>query len=481
MPQLASDGPTGPNESAGPVTHCPHCGGDALDPAGRCSACHNPVLNVPRWALHGRDRRFFTRRRLVTAGIILAAFLFILWLNYPFLPNYRILLFNKPSSNVSSASAANQWSMAGGDLTQRKVARTDGPAAELPAGRLKWSVPTGDATRSGPVVAGETIYLGGHFKILALDTANGALRWEQPATGPVQSTPAVAGDKLYVGLLDHRLLAMDAATGKIVWEFRAGDIITAAPVVRDGIIYAGAWDGVEYALDAATGDVIWAYQANDSIGSPGPIRDGVMAVGDRAGRMHLLNPRTGQNRLIYRTPKSAYAPPVIAHDLVFFAAGGRLYAIDANEKEIPGQYQFKRVWAQLWLWQVPGIPRPAGQQGGRWRFSPDGADSSIVASPAVGNTRLFVGDLRGRLYAINPLSGKEQWRFQAQGGIYASPVIVGSAVLFATQEGYVYSLNRESGEVMWRLQLDSPVNEPLAFAGGVLYARTADGQLHAIE
>ena len=110
--------------------------------------------------------------------------------------------------------------------------------------------------------------------------------------------------------------------------------------------------------------VIWTYEAADKIGSHGPVADDVMAVPDKGGRIHLLDARTGQNRLVYRTPKSTNTAPVMAHDHVYFAAGGRLYAIDATAKEVPGQYHFKRVWAQLWLWQVPGVPRPAGQQGG---------------------------------------------------------------------------------------------------------------------
>ena len=351
----------------------------------------------------------------------------------------------------------------------------------LPAGQLKWSTPTGEGTRAGPIVADGRVYQGAYFKILALDAATGQVIWTRPTSGPVQGSLALAGENLYAGFLDHRLQALSPQSGELLWEYWAGDIITASPVVHQGIVYFGAWDSKQYALDAATGHVIWIYDATEKVGASGPVHEEVMAVPDKGGRIHLLNARTGQNRLVYRTPKSTNASPVIAHDHVYFAAGGRIYAIDANEKEVPGQYQFKRVWAQLWLWQVPGVPRPAGQQGGQWRFSPDGAESSIVASPAVSNTRLYVGDLQGRLYAVDPLSGLEQWRFQVQGGIYASPIVVGNTVYLATQEGHVYAVNGDSGEALWQLTLDSGVNEPLAFAEGVLYLRTTDGTLHAIE
>lgn len=416
----------------------------------------------------------------MTGGVLLVL-AFILWLNYPFLPDVRILLFNRPTTELSSNSLPGQWSMAGGDITQSKVIRSaDFPPPPL-SGQVLWSVPLGPSSRAGPVVADGRIYLGGHFKVTALDAATGAILWEQPTTGPVQGSLAAAGDRLFMGLLDHRLLALDAATGETLWEYRAGDFITGAPVVHQGIVYFGSWDSNIYALDAATGAEIWTYAATDSVGAQPALREGVLAIGDRNGRMHLLNARTGQNRLVFRTPKSAHAAAVMAHDLVFFSAGGQLYAIDATEKEIPGQYQFKRVWAQLWLWQVPGVPRPSGQQGGRWRFSPDGDDSSIVAAPAASGGLLYVGDLQGRLYAVDALTGTEAWQFQARGGIYASPIVAGDRVYIATQEGRVYAVARDTGQPLWELSLGPSIDQPLALAGERLYLRTSDGRLHAIE
>ena len=411
----------------------------------------------------------------------MAVLLFIVWLNYPFMPNYRILLFHQPTTEASSSSTIDRWSMAGGDLAQRKVVSSIGSSPSLPDGRVRWSVPTGEGTRAGPIVADGVVYQGAYFKIFALDSDTGEAIWSQPASGPVQTSLALAEGRLYAGFLDHRVRALEPETGEITWEFRTGDIITSSPVVHNGILYLGAWDNVQYALDAATGEVIWTYEATDKVSSQSPVADGIIAVADKGGRIHLLDARTGQNRLVYRTPRSTNAAPVIAHDHVYFAAGGRIYAIDAKAKEVPGQYQFKQVWAQFWLWQVPGVPRPAAQQGGLWRFSPDGADSTIVASPAVTDTSLYVGDLNGLLYAVNPVSGEEQWRFEAAGGIYASPLVVGDTVYIATQKGSVYAVDGQSGEELWQLTLDAGVNEPMAFADGVLYLRTSDGAVVAIE
>ena len=465
--------------NTGDTLTCPWCGKSGGNTTGLCDVCGRTILNeVPPWAQVERDRRFFSRRRMIMGGVALMALLIFTWLNYPFLPDFKILLFNHPTTELSSTSMAGQWSMAGGDIAQHKV--IESPTTQ-PTGQVRWAVALGENSRSGPVVSDGRVYLGGHFKVSALDTETGETLWEQPTTGPVQSSLAAAGDLLFMGLQDHWLLALDPATGETLWKFKAGDIITSAPAVHQGIVYFGSWDSNVYALDAATGKSIWTYKTTGAVGVQTAIEDGILAVGDRNGRMHLLNARTGQNRLVFRTPKSSNTAAVMANGLVYFPAGGRLYVINANEKEIPGQYQFKRVWAQFWLWQTPGVPRPPGQQGGRWRYSPDGADSSIVAGPAVTPTMLYVGDLKGGLYAINAVNSDDVWQFQAEGGIFASPIVAGNRVYIGTQRGHVYALDGDTGQLHWQLELGSPINQPMAFANGRLYVRTSDGVLHTLE
>lgn len=158
-----------------------------------------------------------------------------------------------------------------------------------------------------------------------------------------------------------------------------------------------------------------------------------------------------------------------------------MYAFDTRSKEMPGQYQFKKLWAQGYLWQVPGVPRPPGQQSSRWRFAPEGPSSSIVAGPAVAEDVVFIGDLQGNFYALDALTGMGLWRFRAEGAISTSPVIAGDQVYFGTRDGLFYALNRFNGEINWRLSLGASIDISPAFSGGRLYIRTNDGWLHAVQ
>ena len=104
---------------------------------------------LPWWALAGRDRRRLTPRRLLIAGVLIFLSGLLTWINYPFLPDYKILLFNRPTTNLSSTSLPGQWSMNGRDHAQRRFVSS---LSQQPAGRVLWSQDLGESTFSAPVV-----------------------------------------------------------------------------------------------------------------------------------------------------------------------------------------------------------------------------------------------------------------------------------------------------------------------------------------
>ncbi len=248
-----------------------------------------------------------------------------------------------------------------------------------------------------------------------------------------------------------------------------------------GIVYIGSWDGFLYALDAATGRLIWKHQTLGQVRSPPAIDRGVLYVTSNDGVLYILSARTGQSRLRFRTPGVAMESPVAANGLAYFTSAGVLYAVDARAREIPGQYLLKQVWAQFWVWQVPGIPRPPGQQGGRWRFSPEKISKGFASSVAVSPEAVYVGDTQGYFYARDALLGTELWQFRAKGAIVGAPAIVGSQVYFGSKDGFLYALDRMRGTLTWQLSLGAPIEVPPIFSAGRLYVRTTDGRLHAIE
>ncbi|HEX2275603.1 MAG TPA: PQQ-binding-like beta-propeller repeat protein, partial [Candidatus Tectomicrobia bacterium] len=198
------------------------------------------------------------------------------------------------------------------------------------------------------------------------------------------------------------------------------------------------------------------------------------------GSLYALNARTGQSWLRFRTPERLHDSPVVTNELVYFPSGGRIFAVAADAYEIPGRYHFTLVWAQFWLWKFP-VPRPPGQPGSKWRFSPQQPTGGIVSSPAVAPEALYVGDTNGYFYARDALKGEELWQFKAGGAVMASPVILGPRVYFGAIDGSLYALDRSNGQLLSKLAFNEPIHASPVFASGRLYIRTRDGRLHAIE
>ena len=441
---------------------------------------------LPDWAQElPRRRRFFSRRNVIIA--VLAALLIgiVTWLNFPFIPD-PVKLTRQPDAVFDSASTGSDWTMAGRNLGQTKFVAD---ALSEPRGDVAWSVDAGQATLAAPIVAQGRIYLGAHFRIVALDADTGFWLDSIPATGPINNSLAWADGTFYYSMPDRRLVARDAETYEIVWEYEMSDS-TAGPVaVANGIVYAGALDGVTYAVNATTGELIWRHDTLSEVRSPVSVGDRIVYVASADRSVYALDARTGQERARFRTTASLAAAPVTANDITYFVSARQLQTMEADALEYPGQFAVTRTWTQLWLWGFP-LPAPPSQPGDLWRFSSDYPEEftgrqkrteGIISAPAVAGDRLYVGDTVGKLYGLDAITGEQQWQFRAVDGIVASPVVVGDLVVFGDKAGWLYSLDRHDGAERWRLQLTDAIRISPVYAEGRLLVRTEDGQLHAVE
>lgn len=463
-------------------------GAEGQDPEQPSQEYDHGATILPEWAQEDpRGRRWFNRRRLIRIGVAVVVLFVLAWLYYPFFPNPIKLLFNSPSTKLSSASLPDQWSMVGRDL---QLTRHIPSVTTQPAGGIAWSHDLGTPTRAAPIVHDGVVYVGAFFKINALDASTGQELWEVTVPSPLDHSIALAGDLLYVGLTDHRIIALDRHTQQFRWTVKTGGPIASSPVVADGIVYVGSGDNVLNALDAATGDVLWREDIVGEVRAAPAVSEGLVYATDNLGNLYVFDARTGQSKLRFRTEGTTKASPALANGLAYFPSGGQVHAVDAHAREIAGEYQFKLVWKQFWDWQVPGVPRPPAQKGKMWLYDPDFAfdrgtgrwsTTGLLATPSVANDGMYAGSFKGGLYAADPISGMETWRFQADGAIFGSPVVVGDRVYFGTEAGTFYALDRATGQPIWNLSLGSAIDISPVFADGRFYVRTNDGVLHAIE
>lgn len=474
------------------VLACPYCGAEGQRVGSRCGnrRCNRVIVRLPPWAQH-RRRHWFVRRlswrRIITACVVALLIVFMIWVNYPFAPD-PVVFFKKTQTQMTIDTAPGSWTGVGRDLRHTRRIDIGYPP---PTGQIRfWNfdVP-GEPLLSEPVAQDTHVYVGSSEGMYALSHADLSLveKWEGDTPGRITAGAAVVGLYLFFGSTDHTVSSWNAFDGRVRWSYPAADTVETAPVVSGGLVYISSGESWIYALDAHTGTLIWKKQLDSNVSDAATIHDGKLLIGDEKGVFYILSARTGQEWFRFRTPRAISGSPVLSEDgeRAYFSSGGQLYAVEATRREIPGLYQFKQLWAQLWLWQVPGVPRPKGQQGGLWRFTPENPLQGIKSSPALVDEEdggvLYVGGHDNNVYALDAISGDLLWTFRTADAVWASPLVIKSHLIVGDESGTLYSLDRLTGRENWTLDLGAPITIPPIVSNGLVIVRTADGYVYGIE
>src|SRR5690606_34460941 len=102
-------------------------------------------------------------------------------------------------------------------------------------------------------------------------------------------------------------------------------------------------------------------------------------------------------------------------------------------------------------------------------------------SPAVADGRVLVGDLEGRVLALDAASGAERW--VAETGVRVGSTIgVGEGLaVVGGLDGEVIALDLGSGSERWRTRVSSEVIAAPAIARGLVVVRSHDGRLFGFD
>lgn len=126
----------------------------------------------------------------------------------------------------------------------------------------------------------------------------------------------------------------------------------------------------------------------------------------------------------------------------------------------------------------------------QWQFSPTPGydrEDSFFTNPYPYNGFVYIGDLGGRLHALNAESGEQRWRYEdADLPIWSQPAVHHDKIYFGTGDyednrGRVYALNRDTGEEEWVLDgYSDPIQDDIAAAGGNIYF-SAEQETYAVD
>ena len=104
-------------------------------------------------------------------------------------------------------------------------------------------------------------------------------------------------------------------------------------------------------------------------------------------------------------------------------------------------------------------------------------------SPTIHQLTAYVGGFDRKIHAINALSGKGLWTFEAGAGFDTNPLVAEGLVLAGNRDGYFYAIRADgfnSGELAWKFKTGGPIHFSAAYKDGVVYFASDDSHAYAL-
>lgn len=238
-------------------------------------------------------------------------------------------------------------------------------------------------------------------ELYAIDRMNGNILWKVILTKQITYPPEVTKEAVYV-VVDNYIIAIDKVQGRVIWRRQPDFPISAQPMVIEPTIYVPSWEGKFYALDSTRKEKIYV-----------------------KGKTEETTYRAFEYDLRYRwhltTKGSIIAPGVEKDQMLYFGSeDGFMYCM-SRDGEL--RYQFQ-------------------------------TQGKVQASPAAIRPTVFVGATDYNLYAVDRLTGEQQWHFPAGGDILSPPTADPTSQLVYVPvrgQGY-YALHTFDGRIMWHMK-----------------------------
>ena len=114
----------------------------------------------------------------------------------------------------------------------------------------------------------------------------------------------------------------------------------------------------------------------------------------------------------------------------------------------------------------------------RWEFK---ANGPILATPVVGNGRVFVATGDGRIVALDETSGNTFWTYELRGPANTSPTIAGQLLYVGQRDGKILAIDANSGELEWSFEANGAIYGSFTVVDGTLYVGSTDHSVYALD
>jgi outer membrane protein assembly factor BamB len=295
----------------------------------------------------------------------------------------------------------------------------------------------------------------------------------------------------------------------------------AAPVKSESLLLVSAGRGRLDGLDASTREEKWRFPKSWDItdsdardlsgiyGDPIVARDGTVYLGDYNGRVYVFRPGDFNPNASEKPKAGSYdlGDPIIggialdeSNNLLFVTSGKTLYSV--NTRDLITRIQNKESSVKVSklietggdIWSTPlfangkvyvgsldgnlyAIDPTSGNE--EWRFS---TGKGIVSKPELNSGTVYVGGLGGRLYAVDASNGKEKWAFKASSWVWSRPTISSGKLYFGDFDGNVYAIDPSTGAQTWKYDLGKgSIRAAVAVTGNTIVVATEEGWLAGLS
>jgi outer membrane protein assembly factor BamB len=211
---------------------------------------------------------------------------------------------------------------------------------------------------------------------------------------------------------------------------------------------------------------VWTFRARQLLEFPPALAYGRLYFTNNSGVMFAVNAKTGKRAWKKPIGRCVAASPAVANHTVFQAFLNRP---PCNSKARPGRLEGEVIAFASGFGKI------------RWRTRIGPTESS----PLVVEGRVYVGDWRGRVYALDERTGKVRWTFQGKGRIKGGIAKSGNRLFFGTYDGYLYAIRATTGKVIWRTRSQDRLGgrgdfySTPAVAYGRVYIGSTDGKVYS--
>jgi outer membrane protein assembly factor BamB len=282
----------------------------------------------------------------------------------------------------------------------------------------------------------------------ALDLAPPFRRaWEFDAGSLVEFPPVLGAGRAVVGTNAGLAIALDLETGEEIWRVALRGRVASSPALAGDLALFTTIRGDVIALDAATGEQAWRRRVGGAVESSPLVVDGSAYIGTLSGRVMKLDARTGGVRWTARATGEVKASLALAgRNVVVGDYGGNVSAYRVSDG------------ALAWRTESPGE-----QLRGPGRF---------YGGPAVAYGRVFIGNVNGRVVALDRDTGEVAWVRVLDDFVYSSPSVADGLVHVGSYDRHLYALDAVSGRIRWSVDFGERISGSPSVIGDVVYAST---------